>query len=165
VILDFLKRKLPGVPPATFSVVDARDVAEAMWLAAAKGRRGEGYLAAGRHMTMAELFQALERLSGVPIPKLAVPIPLLYALGAVNEFWARWSGRPALISLATARLMIRERNRTHFNHSKSEQELGVRFRPVEETLRDTIAWYRENRWLEGQTKQTDALRAAGESTC
>jgi nucleoside-diphosphate-sugar epimerase len=165
VILDFLERKLPGVPPATFSVVDARDVAEAMWLAAAKGRRGERYLAAGRHMTMAELFQALERLSGVAIPKLAVPIPLLYALGAVNEFWARLSGRPALISLATARLMIHERDRTHFNHRKSEQQLGVRFRPVEETLRDTIAWYRENRWLQGKAKQTDALRAAGESTC
>jgi len=61
--------------------------------------------------------------------------------------------------------MIHERNCTDFNHSKSEQELGVRFRPVEETLRDTIARYRENRWLPGKTKQSDALRATGESTC
>jgi hypothetical protein len=41
VILDFLSRRLPRAPPATFSVVDARDVAEAMWLAALHGRRGE----------------------------------------------------------------------------------------------------------------------------
>ena len=60
VILDFLHRRLPGIPPATFSVVDARDVAEAMWLAAQRGRRGERYLAAGRQMSMAELFQKLE---------------------------------------------------------------------------------------------------------
>jgi nucleoside-diphosphate-sugar epimerase len=165
VILDFVKRKLPGVPPATFSVVDARDVAEAMWLAAAKGRRGERYLAAGRHMAMAELFQALERVSGVPSPKLPVPVPLLYTLGAVNELWARLSGRPAQISLATARLMIHERNRTRFNHRKSQQELGVRFRPVEQTLRDTILWYRENGWIEGLSKPTAAMSAAGESTC
>jgi dihydroflavonol-4-reductase len=39
VILDFLHRRLPGIPPATFSGVDARDVAEAMWLAE---RRKEG---------------------------------------------------------------------------------------------------------------------------
>jgi len=51
VILDFLYRKLPGIPPATFPTVDARDVAEAMWLAAQKGRRGERYLVAGRHMS------------------------------------------------------------------------------------------------------------------
>ena len=37
VILDFLHRRLPGIPPATFPVVDARDVTEAMWL----GRRKE----------------------------------------------------------------------------------------------------------------------------
>jgi hypothetical protein len=42
VILDFLNRRLPGVPPATSSVVDARDVAEAMWLAAVYGRRLSG---------------------------------------------------------------------------------------------------------------------------
>src|ERR1700687_3984400 len=165
VIMDFVKRKLPGVPPATFSVVDARDVAEAMWLPAGTGGGGERYLPAGRHMTMAELFQALEHVSDVRTPKLAVPIPLLYALGAINELWARVSGQPALLGLATARLMIHERNRTHFNHSKSEQELGVRFRAVEETLRDTIAWYQENGWLQGKTKQTEAGRAEGESTC
>jgi dihydroflavonol-4-reductase len=94
-----------------------------------------------------------------------VPVPLLYTLGAANELWARVSGRPALISLATARLMIHERDRTHFNHSKSEQELGVRFRPVEETLRATIAWYRENGWIQGTSKPTVAIGAAGKSTC
>ncbi len=69
------------------------------------------------------------------------------------------------VSLATARLMIHERNRTRFNHIKSEQELGVRFRPVEETLRGTIAWYRGNGWLQGTTKRKVAMSAAGGSTC
>ena len=77
VILDFLNRRLPGVPPATFSVVGARDVAEAMWLAAIHGRRGERYIAAGRPMKMGELFQELERLSGVRAPRWGVPTQLL----------------------------------------------------------------------------------------
>jgi len=148
VILDFLRRKLPGVPPATFSVVDARDVAETMWLAGQKGRRGERYIAAGRHMSMAELFQNLERVSGVPSPRWEVPSPILYLLGVANEIWSRFSRQPALISLATVQLMLQERDRTQFIHGKTERELGIRFRPVEETLRDTITWYRENGWLE-----------------
>jgi dihydroflavonol-4-reductase len=87
VILDSLHRRLPGIPPATFSVVDARDVAEAMWLAAQKGRRGERYLAAGGHMAMGDLFQKLEQISEVPSPRWTVPLPVLYAMAAANEIW------------------------------------------------------------------------------
>lgn len=165
VILDFLHRKLPGIPPATFSVVDARDVAEAFWLAAAKGRRGERYLVAGRHMSMADLFQALERVSSVSSPKFKVPPLLLLAMGAATELWARVTGKPALISLATVRLMRRERNRTHFTHEKSQRELGITFRPVEETLRDTIAWYANNGWLQKVSLNNLPLHPAGDSPC
>jgi dihydroflavonol-4-reductase len=42
-------------PPGSFSVVDARDVAACEIAAAERGGRGQRYLAAGRHMTMAEL--------------------------------------------------------------------------------------------------------------
>ena len=165
VILDFLRRKLPGVPPATFSVVDARDVAEALWLAAHKGRRGERYLAAGRHMSMGELFRRLEELTGVPSPKFKVPRLMLFAMGASAEAWARLTGKPALISLANVRLMSHEYNRTHFNHEKSQRELGVTFRPVEDTLRDTIAWYAENGWLKNTPLPNRHLRPTGVSSC
>jgi dihydroflavonol-4-reductase len=68
-------------------------------------------------------------------------------LSAFQELWTRLTGKPALPSLATARLMASERNRSYFDHTKSERELGVRFRPVEETLRDAVLWYREHGWL------------------
>ncbi|MGB7848053.1 MAG: SDR family oxidoreductase [Candidatus Acidiferrum sp.] len=165
VILDFLHRKLPGIPPATFSVVDARDVAEAHWLAAMKGRRGERYLAAGRHMSMADFFRALEQVSGVRSPKFSVPPPLLFLMGAATELWARISGRPALISLATVRLMMHERNRTLFTHEKSERELGLTFRPVQATLQDTIAWYRKSGWLQKVSLNNVPLHTAGVSPC
>ena len=147
VILDFVNRKLPGIPPATFSVVDARDVAEAMWLAASKGRRGERYLAAGRHTEMGELARILENLTGIPAPRQKVPMALLFALASASELWARVSGKPVLMSLANARLMQGERDRTHFNNAKSERELGIRFRPIEDSLKDTIDWYQENGWI------------------
>ena len=65
-ILDFLQKKLPGVMKASFSPVDARDVTEHQILAMEKGRRGERYLAAGRHMEMREIMAALAQVSGVP---------------------------------------------------------------------------------------------------
>lgn len=141
---DVLRGKLPGLVPGSFSVVDARDVARAHIAAALQGRQGERYLAAGRHMTMQELVPLLGRVAGVRTPTRALPLPLLYALAAVQEGYARLTGKPVLLSLATVRLMVREAGRTCFDPAKSERELGLRFRPVEQTLADTVGWYRSH---------------------
>jgi dihydroflavonol-4-reductase len=141
VTLDYIGRKLPGVVPGSFSFVDARDVARAMVVAAERGRRGERYLAAGRHMTMDELLSVYERVTGLPAPKRKLPPWLLLTIAIVGEAVARLTGRPTLLSLATVRLMLREADRTRFDHAKLERELGITFRPVAETLRDEIAWF------------------------
>lgn len=144
---DVVRGKLPGLVPGSFSVVDARDVALAHIAAAERGRRGERYLAAGRHMTMRELVPLLGGIAGVKTPTRALPLALLYALAGVQELYARATGRPILLSLATVRLMVREAGRTHFDHAKSARELALTFRPVAQTVADTVAWYRGHGWF------------------
>jgi dihydroflavonol-4-reductase len=156
VALDTVLGKLPGLVPGSFSVVDARDVAEAEIAAAEHGRRGERYLAAGRHMTMHDLVPLIGRVAGVKTPSRSVPLPMLYLIAGLQEAYSRISGKPILLSLATVRLMAREADRTRFSHAKSERELGLRCRPAEETVADTIAWYRANGWLPGGGDETDA---------
>ncbi|MGE8337900.1 SDR family oxidoreductase [Pseudomonas laurylsulfatiphila] len=148
---DVVLGKLPGLIPGSFSVVDARDVALAQIAAAKHGRRGERYLAAGRHMTMRELVPMLGRIAGVKTPVRQLPLPFLYTLAAVQEMYARITSKPILLSMATLRLLVREKDRTCFNHRKSEQELGLSFRPLELTITDTVAWYRDHDWFESQT--------------
>jgi dihydroflavonol-4-reductase len=148
VTLDYLHGRLPGVPPGTVSLVDARDVAAVAIAAAEKGRRGERYLAAGRHMTMAEVLGCYERVTGIAAPQRCIPTAALRAVAAIGEVRARITKQPVLLSMATVRLMLREADRTHFSSNKSETELGLIFRPVDETLADEVAWYRANGWLE-----------------
>ncbi|MFI8337177.1 SDR family oxidoreductase [Pseudomonas taetrolens] len=143
-IKDVVNRKLPGLIPGTFSLVDARDVARAQIAAAQHGRRGERYLAAGRNLTMRQIVPLLGRIAGVKTPNRQLPIPALYILASVQEAYARLTGKPVLLSMATLRLLIREEHRTCFNHRKSEQELGLTFRGLEQTITDTITWYREH---------------------
>jgi dihydroflavonol-4-reductase len=143
-VLDFARRKLPGLVPGSFSVVDARDVAAFSIAAAERGRRGESYLCAGRHMTMFDLAAKLERATGVKAPRFRIPIGLLFVIAIGYEAYARVTGRPILISLASVRLLARENERSRLNHAKSEQEIGVSFRPFEETLADEVAWYRSH---------------------
>ncbi len=142
--LDFMKRALPGIPPGTFSFVDARDVAFALVAAAESGRRGEHYLAAGHHIAMSDLVKIYEKVTRVPAPKRAIPVGLLWLVACLQEGVARVTGRPALLSLATVRTMLREAERTRFDPTKSRTELGLTFRPVEETVRDEMNWFAEH---------------------
>ena len=149
VVLDFARRRLAGIVPGTVALVDARDVAGAMIAAEAHGGRGERYLVAGRHLSMPEFLGLVERVTGVPAPRRTIPLPLLWTVAAASEAWARLTGRAVLLGLATVRLIAREAERTRFDHSRSERALGLTFRPVEETLRDEVEWYRTNGWLAG----------------
>ena len=157
---DVVNGKLPGLIPGTFSVVDARDVAWAQIAAAKNGRRAERYLAAGRNLTMRQLVPALGRIAGVKTPARQLPLPALYLLAAVQEVYARLTGKPILLSMATLRLMVREEHRTHFNQQKSAQELGLSFRALDLTIMDTVAWYRDHGWFEGLRAPTSKRKAS-----
>jgi dihydroflavonol-4-reductase len=146
-VLDFLHARLPGIPPGMVSLVDARDVAAAAVAVSSRGRRGERYLAAGRSLAMTELMSLMERVSGVSAPKRQLPLSLLRAMAFGSEIGSKLTGKPVLLSRATVKLMGRESGRTRFDPAKSRTELGLYFRPLEETLRDEIAWYCRNGWL------------------
>lgn len=142
-ILDFAAGRIPGVLPGSFSVVDARDVAAAHLAAALRGRSGERYLAAGHHMTMGDLLPLMSRATGKPAPSRSLPYALLYLVGAMNELRYRVTKTPVLLGLATVRVLRREEERSRYSAAKTLAELGVHFRPVMETLMDTVADYRE----------------------
>ncbi|MHB1599818.1 MAG: SDR family oxidoreductase [Acidimicrobiales bacterium] len=146
-VLDFANRRFPGIPPGSFSVVDARDVAKAMILANERGIRAGRYLAAGRHMTMAELFPMLANVTGVESPTRRLPLFLLYVLGTLGELQARLTRKPVLISWATVSIMAKETEKSRFSNAKSRAQLGLEFRSIEETLRDEVGWYRSNGYL------------------
>ncbi len=163
IVLDYVRRKLPGVPPGGFSIVDARDVALAEIAAADQGRRGELYLAAGRPMAMAELVETLATVTGIPAPRMKVPFAMLYMLGAAEELGKRLFGRPALMSLAAVRMMDREDGRYRFSSEKAERELGLRFRPVAETMADVVDWYRRNGWLGASARPSGPDQVRGKA--
>lgn len=140
-VRDYVYGRLPGVIDASFAYVDARDVAFAVVAAAARGRRGERYLVAGRATHVGDAMRVLETLSGVPAPRRRVPMPLLAVIALANEVWARLTGRPVLVSWSGYRTLMREREQARFDSSKAERELGVHFRPLADTLRDALAWF------------------------
>ena len=139
-VRDFIGRKLPAVPPGHAQPVDARDVAQGMINAVERGKSGERYLIAGPGVIrIGELTALLERVSGVPAPRLHIPYPAALALAYVSETASRLTGQPTLITISGIKTLRYPRPN---DSSKAIRALGVSFRPLEETLRDTVAWYR-----------------------
>jgi len=139
-IVAFLRGQMPFYSSGGLNVVDVRDVAEALVLALEHGGVGVKYLAGGENVTFRELFERLGQAAHRRPPAMQVPHAIAHAGG-----WAmQWLSRAPLIDAATAQLM---RYRWYYDSSKARQELGYAPRPLDETLRDMVAWLKENHYI------------------
>ena len=153
-VLDFARKKLPGVMNAGFSFVDARDVAQACAALSTSSRPGERYLVAGRYHSLTSAYAQLAPITSVAAPKRMIPDFFLLAYAFFSEVYARITGKPVLLSWAGVQSMRRERPHGQFDSSKAERELGVTFRPLAETFGDTFKDYVKRDWLAAVASHT-----------
>jgi dihydroflavonol-4-reductase len=140
-VLDFLGRKLPGILDGGTTTVDARDVARGMRLAAQSGKNGEKYIIAGNFVSFEEIFTGIEKASGIPAPKWRLPNPLILILAHATELYARLTHTRPMMPVEAIKSM---QAKDGADSSKAMREFGLSFRPIEETLRDTVSWFRSN---------------------
>jgi dihydroflavonol-4-reductase len=139
-LLDYLNGKLKAVVDTTLSLIDIADCTTGHLLAAARGKPGERYVLSGATLTVREGLALLSRLSGVEQPVRSLPPWLAMTVATVVQAVARVRRRPPIICRELARTL------THghaYDGSKATRELGLRYTPIEETLRRTIDWWVE----------------------
>lgn len=140
-VLNFLSGKLPGSFPSGIDVVDARDVAYAMIKAAESSMGNERYIISGHYTNLEVLFAILQSVSGVQGPSKKFPLPMVYLSTWINDRIAALRNKETDLSLEELRVMT-ERKRT--SGAKAIRELKVTCRPLEDTIRDTVNWFRAN---------------------
>ncbi len=119
-------------------VVGVDDAAAAMLLAAEHGRIGERYLVSEKMMPLTDVVRIAADEAGVPPPRRSIPVPALYALGALGSLRARLTGKDAELSLTSVRMMRAE---APVDSGKAKRELGWRPRPVEESIREAARFW------------------------
>ncbi len=127
--------------PGGANVVDARDVALAMIRSVEQGRPGERYVVAGTPVTLEEIALTLERLTGVPAPRLRLPYWAALVAAWQAQTVASFRGVQSLLTVSGVRTM-REAMRHVLSSAKAERELGASFRSLSETLQDEVTWFR-----------------------
>lgn len=136
-VVDYLNGRLPAVTDKGISVMDVRDAALGQVLALERGRIGEKYLTVGQDIELPALFARVGKVAGRQIPLRVIPSELILSAGSVAE---RVMDQPPIDS-ATAQIA---QYYWYFKGDKAVRELGMRARPLDQTLRDMIAWFREH---------------------
>ncbi len=146
VFLDIYHHRLPMLIDGGYNWVDARDVAKGAMLAEKKGRTGECYLLTGHWVHICEVSKLISRLTGRKTPQAALP---LWAASAASYFslgWGKLAGRTPKFTPAAVAAIGAHR---YISHEKATRELGYQPRPFEETVRDTMEWFRTAGMLDG----------------
>jgi len=143
--LAFCRGELPAYLNCRLNFVDARDVATGMIAAMRKGRPGRRYLLGGQNLELADWLAVLGAQVGRCPPRWTLPYAAALAVAWSSETWARHvTHRMPMATLTGVRLTRRS---MFFDPSASLAELGLAPRPVEESARDAVAWYRALGWL------------------
>jgi dihydroflavonol-4-reductase len=129
-----------------FNWVDARDVADGAIAAAERGRSGERYLFGGTWLDLADLAGMVAMEMGSRTWRWAAPMWLARLGAPLAEYWARWGGWRPLMTRESLRAL---RGHRFVSHEKARAELGYQPRPLAETIRDTVAWFRQAVYLSG----------------
>ena len=139
ILLALLDRRLPLFIDTRISVTDVADTVEGHLLAAERGAAGRRYVLCGAVLTTDEAMEPLSRVSGHRVRPRIVPNAVASAAGAVVEAAFRAVRRDPPVCRAMVRTMIHGHA---YDGSRAADELGLRYTPVEDTLRRTLEWAR-----------------------
>jgi len=142
IIVDYLNGKMFACLNTGLNVVDVQDVAKGHILALEKGKTGTRYLLGNRNLSLREIFDILERITGIKAPRLNIPYRLALCAGYIDEFVeGRIFNRYPRIPVAAVKASRKIR---HFDCSRAVKELGMPQTPVEIAFEKAVRWFREN---------------------
>jgi len=138
-VVDYLRGRMVASLDTGLNLVHVRDVARGHILAAQKGRSGEKYILGHQNLPLRDIFSVLERLTGIPAPRLRIPYRVAWTAALISEGWAQVTHRQPAVSLTAVRMASKK---MFFDPSRAVRELGLPQTSVEQALRDAVAWFR-----------------------
>lgn len=140
IVRALLDKQVPAYGPGGICTIDVDDCAEGHLLAEEKGRVGERYILGNDNVSMKELFDIVTKVAGLPPLKVPMPGALAAGVALGMELWADHVSHKE--PPATYRSMRYTQRNAFFSNAKAKRELGLRTRPLEETVRRAVEWFR-----------------------
>ncbi len=143
ILVNVAKGRFPVWVDLEANVVDARDVGEGHVLAAEHGSIGQRYILGGENLSVRQALTIAAREAGAKPPRWRVSLGTISTLVKVGEVL----GRLPLIKPLPLEHLKTMREWRALDCSKAQRELGFVHRPFLDTIRETLAWFREHKYL------------------
>lgn len=141
-ILDFINGKMPAYLDTGLNLIDVRDCARGHLLAEQKGTVGERYILGNRNLSLHEILLALEKITGIPAPRIKMPYWVAYAAGWICETVSDViTHQPPAVPLGGVKMA---KHKMYFDPSKAVRELGLPQNSVVGALEDAVQWMKEH---------------------
>lgn len=145
VIIDMYTGKLPFILNGGFDFCDCRDVACAIVNGLTIGRPGEAYLLGGKWYSIKQLSEILSKVSGKKFKPMSLPAFLAnMGLPFVKILATLQKKEPLYTNEALEALFNGNR---YISSAKAVHELNYAIRPLDETLSDTLQWFKNKNYL------------------
>lgn len=140
-LLLFLRSRQKFFIEGQYDFVDVRDVAEGLILAGERGKTGQGYILSGENITIIQLYQEIEKLTGIKAPSRKAGTSITRIAAGFSTFFGWLTGKELLFTNETIEIL---NSNPFVSCEKAQRELGFTRRPIYETIADTIRWLIQN---------------------
>ena len=141
-LTDFANGRLRAYIPGGFEFVAARDIVEGHILAMQKGRSGQRYILSTKFLTVDELLDIFERVTGRRRPPRISP-GLMAGIASVSSFVLTrfFPNVPQRFTPGAIRLLRMQRRA---DCSKARRELGYEPTRIEDAVQEAYDWFVEH---------------------
>ena len=137
-IIPNIIQGVPFYPRGSTGVVDVRDVARAVAMAISSDKNGERYILNAGNLSYLQLFEKVCDIASKKVPSFSIPSWSHSILSWMAKASSWFTGKKPIITRNSLRISSRH---FHYDGSKAARELGVSYRPIDQTIRETTEKY------------------------
>ncbi len=145
-LIGMIKNPVVVYTDSVTNAGDVRNIAAGHILAMEKGKQGRSYILGGlEDVSMKEFVELSMRILGKRKPAFQISNKVFEGLGYLMEMYAEFiSGEAPLVTSQAARASTRG---MRSDCTREQKELGYMCRPLEESIRDAVQWFKENNYI------------------
>jgi len=128
-----------------YDLVDVRDVVEGTINAAINGKKGDKYILSGQNMELKDLSVLIGKVTGQKTPKFIAPTFLAKLGVPFLKLFAAIQNKPPLYTGDMLDILLNSNK--NISHDKASKELDYKSRSIDETIKDTYDWFKQNGFI------------------
>jgi dihydroflavonol-4-reductase len=144
IIVDFLNGKMPGYVETGLNFIGVEECAAGHLLVAEKGKIGERYLLGAENLTLKQVLDTLEKITGLPAPTWKISHGVALGVAYASTIFSRLMGNEPPIPVEGVKIA---RHKMFVDCSRAKRELGFQPGSVAAALERAVRWYEANGYI------------------